>query len=96
MRVIARKALRDFARKHPEAGSSVDVWYHIMKAARVKTPNELRKVFSEASFLANGITVFDIGANRIETRVRYDIGIVFILDVMTHTEYDQKNMKRKR
>lgn len=96
MRVIARKALRDFAITHAEAESSLDVWYHIMRAAKVKTQNELRKVFPEASFLPNGITVFNIGSNRLEAQIRYDVGIVFILEVMTHSEYDRKNMKRKR
>ena len=81
---------------HPEAESSLNVWYHIMKTAKLKTPNELRKVFPEGSFLPGGITVFNIGSNRLEAHVRYDIGIVFILDVMTHSEYDRKNTKRKR
>ncbi|MGH7713697.1 MAG: type II toxin-antitoxin system HigB family toxin [Gemmatimonadaceae bacterium] len=96
MRVIARPALRNFAKKHAEAESSLNAWYHIMKAAKVKSPNELRNVFPEASFLGDGRTVFNVGSNRIETRIRYDIGVVFILDVMTHAEYDRQNVKRKR
>lgn len=96
MRVIARKALRDVATQHPEAERSLNVWYHIMKRTNVSTPNQLRKVFPEASFLGDGVTVFDIGSNRIETHVRYDIGVVFIRDVSTHPEYDRKNVKRKR
>jgi mRNA interferase HigB len=96
MRVIARRALRDFATRHPEAERSLNVWYHVIKRANVSNPSQLRKVFPEASFFGDGVTVFNIGSNRIKTHVRYDIGVVFILDVMTHPEYDRKNVKRKR
>lgn len=96
MRVISRKKLRDFAKKHPEAEGSLNAWYYIMKHAKPETPNELRKTFPEVSFLGDNLAVFNIGSNRLEARIHYGAGIAYIVDVLTHDEYDRMNTKRKR
>jgi mRNA interferase HigB len=91
MRVIARPALIEFWEKHGDAKEPLESWYHLMRQGRFVTPHEIKAVFATASFLRDGIVVFNVGGNkyRLITHVRYDIGIVFIKWVLTHGEYDE-------
>lgn len=96
MRIIARPALHAFAAKHPEIGRALESWYHLMKRATYRTPNELKGDFPNASFLGDGITIFNIGSCRLEVHMRYDIGFVFIRSIDTHNEYDRRNKARRK
>jgi mRNA interferase HigB len=96
MRIIARPVLHAFAENHPEIASALDSWYHLMKRASYRTPNELKGDFPTASFLGNGITIFNIGSCRLEVHMRYDLGRVYIQSLDTHAEYDRRNRARKK
>jgi mRNA-degrading endonuclease HigB of HigAB toxin-antitoxin module len=96
MRVIARPILRAFAETHPDLEERLDSWYHLMRATVYRDPHELRYAFPEVSLLGDGITVFNIGSCRIEARIRYEIGIVFIRSIDTHADYDRRNARRKK
>ncbi len=96
MRIIARPALHGFAAKHPEITSALDSWYHLMKRATYRTPNELTDDFPKASLSGDGITIFNIGSCRLEVRMRYDLGRVYIQSIDTHAEYDRRNKARKK
>ncbi len=95
MRIISRKALRDFGEKHADAQGPVDAWYRIVKGRDYPSPHELRKDFPTASFLGAYRTVFNIGGNkyRLVVDMRYDLGRVYIRDVLTHAEYDRKSIE---
>lgn len=88
--------LHAFAAKHPEIASALDSWYYVMKRATYETPNELRADFPKASFLGDGVTIFNIGSCRLEVHMRYDLGRVYILSVDTHAEYDRRNKARRK
>ena len=54
------------------------------------------EAFSNADYV-DGLTVFDIGGNkyRLIASIHYNVGQVYILDVLTHAEYDRNRWKRK-
>lgn len=95
MRVISRRPLRDFAEKHADAKGPLDVWYSIMKGRDYKTPHEVRDDFPSASFLGARRTVFNIGGNkyRLVVDIRYDLGRVYVREVLTHEEYDRRSIE---
>lgn len=93
MRIISRKRLRDFAKKHPDAAGPLDDWYKIVRAAGWQTPRDVKLVFGTASFVGD-IVVFNIGGNkyRLAVNVRYRFHAVYIRRVMTHREYDDGDL----
>ena len=91
MRVISRRALTEFARRHKAAATPLSAWYSMVKAKRYHDSHQLKADFGTADFCRNGIVIFDIGGNkyRLVAHFRYDIGFVYIRHVVTHAEYDR-------
>ena len=90
MRIIAKKALREFWERHADAEQALKAWYHDAKNAEWKRPADIRQTYVTASILANNRVVFNIRGNtyRLIVAINYDFGIVYICFVGTHTEYD--------
>lgn len=95
MRIISRKALREFAERHADAKTPLDAWYRILKGREYRSPHDLRADFPTASFLGARRTVFNIGGNkyRLVVDMRYDLGRVYVRDVLTHEKYDRKSIE---
>lgn len=92
MRIISRRRLREFWEQHADAEGPLHTWYAIMKANSYENPHQVRQDFGTASFLGGSRTVFNIGGNkyRLIVNMRYDLGRVYIREVLTHDEYDRK------
>jgi mRNA interferase HigB len=92
VRIITRRRLRDFAEQHPDAEGPLNAWYAIVKTKDYTNPHEVREDFATVSFLGEYRTVFNIGGNkyRMVVDVRYDLGRVYIRDVLTHADYDRR------
>ena len=90
MRIIARKTLRDFWERHPNAQKPLQAWYADAKQAHWKSPNDIKNVYRNASIVANNRVVFNIKGNsyRLVVAINYDYAIVYIRFVGTHKEYD--------
>ena len=90
MRIIAKKALREFWERHADAEQALKAWYHDAKNAEWKRPTDIRQTYVTASILANNRVVFNIRGNtyRLIVAINYDFGIVYIRFVGIHTEYD--------
>lgn len=95
MRIISRRALREFGERHPDARVPLDAWYRIVKGREYHTPHDVRTDFPTASFLGARRTVFNIGGNkyRLVVDMRYDLGRVYVRHVLTHAEYDRKTIE---
>lgn len=95
MRVISRKALREFALTHEDSERPLDDWYRIAKRLRWTNILDVRKTFPHADAVG-GFTVFNIGGNkyRLATSINYRTGKVFIRHVLTHQEYSREDWKR--
>ena len=88
MRVISRRATRDFGAKHPDSVPSLSNWLVIARKARWRNFAELREDFGSADQVGRR-TVFNIAGNkyRLIGRVNYQTQKVFILRIMKHAEY---------
>ena len=91
MVVIAFSRLRAFWAAHPDAETSLRVWYKATLAADWANFADVRATFGNASAVGNCV-VFNIAGNkyRLVTRVRYPTRTVFVLRIMTHAEYDDQ------
>ena len=92
MHVITRSRLQEFWRRYPDAEPSLRSWLAMMRRKHYAGPHEVRRDFASASFLGHWRTVFNISGNkyRLITDVRYDLGRVYIRDILTHQEYTRR------
>jgi len=90
MRVISRRALREFWEKHGTAQGSLTAWFRLMQAGHFNDFHAVKTVFGSADYVAP-YTVFDLGGNkyRLITVIHYNRRRVFIRHVFTHSEYDR-------
>lgn len=96
MRIITRRRLLEFAKKHPSAHSGLEHWYRVMKRNNFDNFAELRKTFPGADQVGK-VTVFNIGGNkaRLIAAIHYNRHRVYIRYVLTHPEYDQGKWKEE-
>jgi mRNA interferase HigB len=65
MRVIKRGALEKFWRAHPDAKSSLESWYRVVRAAHWSSPTEMKQVYPNADIVGRR-TIFNISGTNIE------------------------------
>jgi mRNA interferase HigB len=91
LRVIAKKILREFWEKHNDCEQQLSAWFHEAAGSKWSGPNDLKKVYPSASFLAGSRVVFNIKGHkyRLNVKISYDYGMVWIRFIGTHAEYDK-------
>jgi mRNA interferase HigB len=91
MRVISRKALREFWEKHADAEQPLRAWFAEAKKADWEEPIDITNQYANARTIGNNRAIFNIKGNdyRLIVAIRYDRGLVFIRFVGTHAEYDE-------
>ncbi|RII27291.1 MAG: addiction module toxin RelE [Geobacter sp.] len=91
MRIISRKTLREFWDLHPDARQPLQAWYDDVKRAEWHSPADIKRIYRNASFLADNRVVFNIKGNkyRLIVAVQYAHGILFIRFVGIHRDYDK-------
>ena len=94
MRIISRRALREFWEQHSNAKSSLLLWYQRILKAKFTNFSELRQIFSSADVVGNFV-VFNIGGNnyRLIAYIDYEAQMLFVRAILTHAEYDRENWK---
>ena len=95
MRIISRATLVGFWKKFPDAEQPLKSWFDEARIAVWSSPNELKKQYRNASIITNKRAVFNIKGNsyRLIVDVEYKIGIIFIVWIGSHKEYDKINAK---
>ena len=90
MEIINEAELHIFAWKHSKARKPLANWIDVARAAVWHTFADVRKTFRSADYIKNRV-IFDIGGNkyRLVTSVDYAAKRVYVLEMMTHTEYDR-------
>ena len=91
MRIISRRALREFWVRHPDAEQPLKVWYANARHADWKTPSDVKATYRNASIVENNRVVFNIKGNfyRLVTAIDYQYSIVYIRFVGTHQAYNK-------
>jgi mRNA interferase HigB len=96
VRIISKRRLREFwqSRKHDSVVAERDLsaWHKLAKNADWANFGALRQTFGSTDQVGSCV-VFDVGNNRFRLigRLRYDKGILYVLKVMDHAEYDKNH-----
>lgn len=96
MRVIAKRALREFWQSKPDYADSegpLSAWHAVCAKATWQNPSDVKVTFRSASFVKNNV-VFNIAGNkyRVIVNISYSRQAMFIKFVGTHKQYDQINV----
>ena len=80
MRIISRKKLKEFWKKHPDIRVPLEAWYSDVKKAKWKTASDIKNIYRNASFIKNNRVVFNIKGNkyRLVVTINYGHSIVYI------------------
>ena len=94
VRIISNRRLREYWESRGTdsriAERDLSVWRKLTENADWTNVGALRQTFQSADLVGNGV-VFDVGNNRYRLigRVNYARGIVYVLKVMDHAEYEK-------
>lgn len=99
VRIITRKRLEEFARRHPRARRALQAWADVVEDAQWANLAEVRQAYPHADGVRVGsgriATVFNICGNdfRLVTAIHYDMQRVFTMRFLTHAEYSKEAWK---
>lgn len=95
MRIIAKSRLLSLASAYGDCVPQVTAWYAIASKAAWRNLSDVRQVFRHANAVGDK-TVFNVKGNdyRLIVYIRYDLGIIYIKDLLTHAEYDKGAWKK--
>lgn len=95
MRIISRNTLVQYWEKFPDVEQPLKSWFDEVRNANWISPNELKRQYRNASIISDKRVVFNIKGNsyRLIVDVEYKLGIVFIVWLGNHKEYDKINVK---
>ncbi|MHC4178837.1 MAG: type II toxin-antitoxin system HigB family toxin [Planctomycetota bacterium] len=90
MRVVGKKILEDFKRRHADARSHVDAWISEVEEAEWESSHDIKARYASASFLADNRVVFNLKGKsyRLDVKINYVTAVVLIKRIGTHAEYD--------
>jgi mRNA interferase HigB len=90
VRIIAKSRLMALAVASGDCVQQVAAWHAIARRATWNNLAEVRQTFRHADVVGDK-TVFNIKGNdyRLIVHIRYDVGIIYIKDLLTHAEYDK-------
>jgi len=90
MRVIAKPKLVEFWRRHPAAKVALQSWLEDVGHAQWASPQDIKRRYASASFVAGNRVVFNIKGNdyRLVVAVAYRFKAVYIKFIGTHAQYD--------
>jgi mRNA interferase HigB len=91
VRIIAKRTLREFWRRVPQAEEPLSAWYADAHKADWTSPDTIKRRYRSASILPGNRVVFNIGGNkyRLVARINYFYRVVYIRFIGTHAEYDR-------
>jgi mRNA interferase HigB len=97
MKVISKARIVEFSKEYPDSSSSLTTWYSIVSKTVFESFADLRKTFPSAD-LAGNLTVFNIGGNkyRLIAAIHYNRKMVFIRNILTHSEYNKNKWRNDK
>jgi mRNA interferase HigB len=96
VRIIARRALREFWERHPDAEQPLRAWYHDAQNADWRSPADIKREYANASIVAANRVVFNIKGNtyRLVVAINYPYRICYIRFVGSHQAYNRIDVAR--
>jgi mRNA interferase HigB len=95
MRVIARKTLVLFYRKHADAEVALEEWFDKTRKAQWDCFADIKRDFNSVDGIGDQHFVFNIKGNdyRLIAVVKFKAKIVYIRHIFTHSKYDKTPLK---
>ena len=95
MRIISRRALKEFWEKHPDSEGPLRDWYKITNKAQWNNLADTRRDYPHAD-LVGACTIFNIAGNRyrLVTAIIYAIKRVYVRELLIHAEYSRGRWKK--
>jgi len=92
MRILNLPLLEAFKKDHADVRGQVEAWRDEVERESWQTPQDIKRRYKSADFLADNRVIFNIKGNsyRLVVQVRYRGGIVVIEWVGTHAEYSKR------
>lgn len=90
MRIIAKRTLREFWKRHPKAKGPLEAWHQEAAQADWASPSEVKDTFRSASVLQGNRVTFNVAGNqyRLIVKINYPYRIAYIRFIGTHKDYD--------
>lgn len=92
MKILGLPILETFKKGHAACRGQLDAWQTEVERESWETPQDIKKRYRSADFLADNRVIFNIKGNayRLVVKVRYQNGLVLVEWVGTHAEYSKK------
>ena len=96
MKIVGRDKLEAFCSRYPDVRPWLEAWLHEVEGMMWTTPQELKNRYANASFLSAGRVIFNVRGNnyRLEVNVAYKVGVIAVIWIGTHRDYDRRNRRR--
>lgn len=98
MRIIKESTLNRAIAYHHSRGikGHVGSWKALVKESNYRNPQELKQHYRNASIINAKRVVFNIKGNefRLIVDIEYRLGFIFIIDFLTHEEYDKVDVEK--
>lgn len=90
MKVLGKKKLQIFQRKHANGRSQIDAWIAEAEDAEWKTPADVRTRYPSASIVGKDRVIFNIKGShyRLDVKIDYARGVIVTKRIGTHAEYN--------
>lgn len=91
MKLVGMKIIRDYQARYACMVSPLDSWVQEVKDATWKNSHDVKNRYSTADFFKNNHIVIDLKGKkyRMLFQVLYQLGIVEVKKIGTHSEYDK-------
>lgn len=92
MRILNLPLLDQYKQDHADVRGQLDAWRDEVERESWQTPQDIKRRYKSADFLADNRVIFNIKGNsyRLAVQVRYRNGLVVIEWIGTHAEYSKK------
>lgn len=91
MRIIARRTLREYWKRHPPAEQPLKAWFREAAGSDWESPKDVKRRYRHASILRGNRVVFNIGGNkyRLVVQINYEFKIIYVRFIGSHGAYDK-------
>jgi mRNA interferase HigB len=91
MRIVAKRTLREFWVRFPDAEAPLLAWYREVEKEDWDGPAKLKEKYGNASIIKGSRAVFNIKGNdyRLVAKINYPYRMLYVRFVGTHAEYDK-------